>query len=75
MWAQSLRELEENGLVHRKVYAVVPPHTEYSLTELGKKTIPMIMSLRELGITFMKTSGAYTEDLESFPNAKPTKKK
>jgi len=74
MLAQSLRELEENGLVHRKVYAVVPPRTEYSLTELGKKTIPMIMSLRELGITFMKTSGAYTEDLESFPNAKPTKK-
>ncbi|MGJ4734500.1 winged helix-turn-helix transcriptional regulator [Leptospira levettii] len=74
MLAQSLRELEENGLVNRKVYAVVPPHTEYSLTDLGKKTIPMIMSLRELGITFMKTSGAYTEDLESFPIAKPTKK-
>lgn len=33
---QHLRLLEENGLVHRKVYAQVPPKVEYSLTNIGK---------------------------------------
>jgi DNA-binding HxlR family transcriptional regulator len=74
MLAQSLRELEENGLVTRKVYAVVPPKTEYTLTELGRKTIPIIVSLRELGITLMKTSGVYNEDTQVFPNLPVVKK-
>ena len=37
MLAQVLRRLERDGLVHRTVYAVVPPKTEYSLTEYGRK--------------------------------------
>jgi DNA-binding HxlR family transcriptional regulator len=35
MLTQTLRNLEDNGLLIRKVYAVVPPHTEYTLTALG----------------------------------------
>ncbi len=39
---QQLRQLEQVGLVHREVFAQVPPKVEYSLTELGKTLIPII---------------------------------
>lgn len=44
-----LRELERDPLIHREVYPVVPPKTEYSLTDLGKTLIPLINELREWG--------------------------
>lgn len=37
MLIQTLRRLEADGIVHRKVYPVVPPKTEYSLTDLGRR--------------------------------------
>jgi len=37
MLIQVLRSLEHDGLVHREVYRVVPPKTEYTLTDLGRK--------------------------------------
>ena len=40
MLSQQLRELEHDELVHREVYPVVPPKTEYSLTEYGKTLSP-----------------------------------
>lgn len=37
MLIQTLRRLESDGILHREVYAVVPPKTEYSLTDLGRR--------------------------------------
>lgn len=44
-----LNELEDHGLITRKIYPVVPPKVEYSLTELGKTLIPVISALGEWG--------------------------
>lgn len=45
MLIQKLRELEEDGIVHREVYPVVPPKVEYSLTDYGKSLKPILKSL------------------------------
>jgi DNA-binding HxlR family transcriptional regulator len=52
MLIQSLKELERDGLVSRKVYNQVPPKVEYSLTELGKSLLPIINSMYEWGKSY-----------------------
>ena len=44
---QTLRELESYGLVERKVYPVIPPKVEYSLTELGDTLVVALDALRD----------------------------
>lgn len=45
MLTQTLRNLEANGLVERKVYPVVPPKVEYSLTPLGDTLTELLQSV------------------------------
>ena len=45
MLTQQLRELEADGIIHREVYPVVPPKTEYSLTEYGQTLNPIVQAI------------------------------
>ena len=49
MLTQTLKELETDNLIHRKMYLQVPPKVEYSLTETGKELIPFIQYLVDWG--------------------------
>ena len=49
MLTQTLRELEDDKLINRKVFHEVPPKVEYSLTETGQELIPFIDYLRQWG--------------------------
>lgn len=51
---QRLRELERHGLVERRIYAEIPPHVEYSLTEKGREIQPILAAMRELGIRWLE---------------------
>ena len=48
----NLRDMEGNGLLTRTVYAEVPPHVEYSLTELGRSLRPILDSMVQWGESF-----------------------
>ncbi len=48
----SLRSMEEDGIIIRTVYPEVPPHVEYSLSELGESMRPILMSLETWGTNY-----------------------
>ena len=57
MLSQTLKQLEAEGFVQKKTYAEVPPRTEYSLTEKGKRAVEVIEYLRNYGLELMKEDG------------------
>lgn len=57
MLTTQLRELEEEGFVHREVYPVVPPKVEYSITEKGRRSIKVIECIRDYGLELMAELG------------------
>lgn len=68
MLTSQLRSLEEDKLINRKVYPVVPPRVEYSLTEIGKKIIPVLEIMHSFGSFYLNegllNDSRITENLE-----------
>lgn len=54
MLTQQLREMESQELIHRKIFPVVPPRVEYSLTDLGKSLLPVLVAMRDWGAGYLK---------------------
>lgn len=71
MLTLQLRELEEDGVVHREVYQQVPPKVEYSLSEFGRTLVPIITEMKIWGEKYKKLSGATSEQAESAVKSVP----
>ncbi len=56
MLTSNLRQMEESGLVTRKVYAEVPPKVEYTLTDLGESLEPVLNALANWGKQYKEMS-------------------
>ncbi|MFS0654784.1 winged helix-turn-helix transcriptional regulator [Bacillus sp. 179-C3.3 HS] len=56
MLVNQLRELEEDHIVHREVYPVVPPKVEYSLTELGVSLMPILEAMYDWGKHYLDSN-------------------
>lgn len=62
--SNTLKTLEADGLIDRKVYAQVPPKVEYSLTDTGKSLMPLIAQLAEWAQVNMKKVLAHRSQYE-----------
>jgi DNA-binding HxlR family transcriptional regulator len=67
MLTSTLRELEEDGLIHREVYHQVPPKVEYTLTDSGKELLPLIAQVITWAEKLMKKDPA----MKSYKDWKP----
>lgn len=75
MLTQQLRELENDNLIGRTVYPVIPPKTEYYLTEFGKSVIPILDAMCDWGKDYLEQQNTQPvcSSKASFPDtqAKP----
>ena len=53
----NLRDMERSGLLHRRVYAEVPPRVEYTLTETGYSLKPVLEALSAWGDSYRRLEG------------------
>lgn len=53
MLTKQLRELEEDGLITRKVYPQIPPKVEYTITDFGKTVLPVLKTLLDWGTEYL----------------------
>lgn len=60
-----LRELEDDGLVHRRIYQQVPPKVEYSLTDLGRSTSELMDALARWGRHYIAAVRSTTPEEEA----------
>ena len=56
MLTQQLRELEAQSLIQRVVFPVIPPKVEYSLTDLGRSLMPVLIAMRDWGANYLRNS-------------------
>lgn len=68
-----LRELEQQNLILRTVYPVVPPKVEYSLTELGRSLMPILTEMRDWGAKYLRSRDIEPNCfmMESAPDSMP----
>lgn len=64
MLTQTLRDLEQSGLVRREVYPVIPPKVEYSLTPLGETLLDPILAIKRWSETYMDQVTTFREQFE-----------
>jgi DNA-binding HxlR family transcriptional regulator len=57
-----LKELEEKNIIHREVYAEVPPKVVYSLTKAGENLKPVLEEMHNWGINYVQEFGKVTSD-------------
>lgn len=62
MLSNTLKQMEEDGLINRVQYNEVPPRVEYSLTELAEELIPVIDQFAQWGMIVMKASDSCDQD-------------
>ncbi|MCX4295084.1 MAG: helix-turn-helix domain-containing protein [Prevotella sp.] len=55
---ETLKNLEADGFINRRLYAEVPPKVEYSLTPLGQSLLPIIDSMIEWAVAHFSDVGA-----------------
>lgn len=54
--SRQLKSMEEDNIIHREVYPVVPPKVEYSLTDTGRKLIPILEMMHKFGAEYLEES-------------------
>ncbi len=72
MLSLQLKDLENDGLVKRKIYPQVPPKVEYYLTDFGKTLIPMLEEIAQWGRTLAQSKGKMVDKVTP-PPGKPKK--